>query len=295
MMKHAIVRTIIVAIWLLTLGWLIRFEAFPEYFTRVLDGYKGLVGHDILVSDSWMKILHNDAPVGYTHAHMDIVESDPVKRYQLTYDTYLTLDIAGIKQYINMSMESYLDEMYNLQEFKLSASLQGLLINVKGSRGSGNTYVVHIDAGSLHSKQLYKIPEGVVLYSPMTELNIHKLKPGQQITVLTFDPISLSRISINIRAIRQEQIHIDGITYDATLLIAEYQGTQMSSWVNEKDGVLKQVTPWGWTLIRCSPEEATVSTFKPDNNSRSKHKTNTSLTNDLLRQLVLPNNARDVL
>ena len=57
--KRYVLRGLVLLFWLGMIGWLLRYEAFPEYFTRSLAGYHGLLSKDVLVADSWMKIVFN--------------------------------------------------------------------------------------------------------------------------------------------------------------------------------------------------------------------------------------------
>jgi hypothetical protein len=61
-MKKRLLRTGAIAFWVVMAAWLIRYEAFPERFTHTLSGYKGLLSDDVLIEDSWMKILVGGQP-----------------------------------------------------------------------------------------------------------------------------------------------------------------------------------------------------------------------------------------
>lgn len=257
-MNRALTRSVIILAWLIAMAWLVRYEAFPQFFTHTIDGYKGFVPQDTLLSDSWMKIVYKGETVGYSHSMMDIVESDPARHYVITHSAYLTPVLAGKPQRIDVDMTLYLDELYDLAEFSFDASIKGFNIRVTGERVSGRTYRAVVDVAGLTSERVFDIPKGVVLYSPMTALAIRKLKPGRYVTVRTMDPISMSLVNMVIRARRNETITIDGVPYESTVLTTDYRGSTMTSWVDQDGILLRQETPFGWTLVRCAPEEAVM-------------------------------------
>ncbi|MCD4741188.1 MAG: hypothetical protein K8R67_01725, partial [Desulfobacteraceae bacterium] len=73
-----LIRIVLFIFWLSLLGWLVRYEAYPEFFTHKLDGYKSIISKDVLLIDSWMRILVNDSPVGYSYTKMEVEKTDPV-------------------------------------------------------------------------------------------------------------------------------------------------------------------------------------------------------------------------
>ena len=48
--------------WLVMLGWLMRYEVFPEYFTHAMAGYRSLIKGDVLMKDSWMRMVAMTTP-----------------------------------------------------------------------------------------------------------------------------------------------------------------------------------------------------------------------------------------
>jgi hypothetical protein len=74
-----VIRISILAFWLICTAWLVRYEAFPERFTAVLPGYKALLSGDLLVVDSWWKLIHEDTPIGYSRSWVEVQETNPLK------------------------------------------------------------------------------------------------------------------------------------------------------------------------------------------------------------------------
>ncbi len=255
-MKWALVRLTIAAAWLVTTAAYLRHEVFPEWFTGQTGGYASLFGRDTLVIDSWSRILFNGSPIGYSHTSLDSDETNSIYRYVLNNRLYMKLAIMGEAHAFTADTTASLDSQYQLQKFSFGLSSKVYSLSIKGQKTNGNTFDVDIstDAGTV-SRQV-EIPADAIIYSPMTELALQRLKPGHQLSVKTFDPATLSTSTMIIRALRNEEITISGRRHACTVLAADMQGTTFLSWMASDGRILKQETPFGWTIELCTPDEA---------------------------------------
>lgn len=251
-------------VWLTTFGWLLRYEAFPAYFTRTLDGYKEMLSSDILMSDSWMLITFNKAPIGFSHTSIEVDENDLVFYYCVNNKMELKMPIMGGQHEVDVETTAYLDVMHQLQKFSFAMSSKASdtdrkktnLITIKAIKRKRDQFSAAIISPHSTQRTLIEIPPDVVIHSPMTEMALKKLRPGQTMSIKTLEPSTFSTTIIQVKAIRKEQIIIGEITYDATLLHTEYQGVTVASWIDSDGALLKQETPFGWDMHRCTPEEA---------------------------------------
>ena len=274
--KPLFVRPLIVVVWLCFVGWLIRYEAYPEYFTRSLDGYESLLSRDLLVMDSWMRILFNGTPIGYSHTSMSSDESDPSNQYTVENDVQLAFTVMGEQTPVRVSSSASLDATYDLQRFDFALSAGMGTMRITAVRGRNRRFNVEMNTGRYRHSSVITIADNTVLYSPMTEMAVKQLEPGQSLTVRTIDPASMSPIDVVITALRRELLSIGTNTYDATVLSTEYLGMEVASWIDAEGRVLRQETPFGWTLEKCTVEEA-LATME-----------NTRETTDLLAGMAVP-------
>lgn len=246
------------SIWLISLWWLVRYEAFPEYFTYVVRGYHSLLSKELLVRDLWYRIKFNDKPVGFSNTTIDINENTPTHYYQIRNKLQLKLNLMGETRDIDTSSEISLDILHNLTRFSFSLSSQDYTTRIMGYRRGENNFAVTIRTGRQVHHTTVNIPPDVVFYSPMTEFMLKNLKPGQHIIIKTLDPITMTVIPVRIRALRYEPVVYDRETIKASVLSLEYQGQTFFSWITEQGEVLKQETPFGWQIEKCKPHEAIV-------------------------------------
>ena len=85
---------------------------------------------------------------------------------------------------------------------------------------------------------------------------VKRLKPGQQMSIRTMNPVTRQPATIVVRALRRETLMIEGEDRDATVLSVGYGGMDMLTWIGPEGQLLRQETPLGWTLESCSRETA---------------------------------------
>ena len=274
-------RTAVVVFWLCMTAWLIRYEAFPEYFTQSLAGYRSLLSRDVLVLDSWMKVMFRNTEIGYSHTNMEINESNPVENYLINNRIQLCFKIIGVQNNVNVLTSASLDMTHQLQNFSFSMLSQGHRMSVEGARTEGCTFDVEIKTGSTIERLKIDIPDDVILYAPMTEMAMKHLKPAQQINIRILGPITMKKANVIVRALRKEPLILAGQKHKTTVLAIEYQGMELLTWVDSDGNVLRQEAPFGWTMEKCTPEEA-VAALRDSGDS-----------DDILRTMALQFFSRD--
>ena len=263
-----LIRITLFIFWLSLLGWLVRYEAYPEFFTHKLDGYKSIISKDVLLIDSWMKILVNDSPVGYSYTKMEVEKSDPVNYYKIENFLSFSINLAGNKQHIRIKTNSVLNNIYQLQRFYFSIKSSGYSMLINGKKIKGEIFEVTTTTGNTSQARKIKIPEDVIIYSPMTEMAMKKLKPGQKLSILTFDPVTMSKTNIMFTGVKKEKITISNKEYDTTLISINMKGAVSKLWIDSSTGQpVRQSTPFGWTMEKSSSEEALKSKTKFDSKS----------------------------
>lgn len=257
-------RAAIVAFWIVMMLCLVRYEAFPEHFSHTLSGYRKLMKRDLLVDDSWARIIFRDSPIGYSHTQMDIDENDPVEHHKIDNHLHLRMQLMGETQDIHAETAIRLSVVQQLQSFEFSLKSRGYSITVEGRRRQGNEFAVTMETGSTKQRMTLEIPDDVIIYSPMTEMELRNLKPGDSLRIRTLDPASLSTVDLLVKSLRKETIEHGGREIATTVLAVDYMGVEALSWIDADGSLIRQETPFGWTIEQCSPEEAFAAVRKSD-------------------------------
>jgi hypothetical protein len=254
MIRPAAIRSSIFAGWLVMVALLLRYEAFPEFFTSTINGYGSFLDHNVLIEDRWTKLLFKGQPIGYSLSSIEVSEGDPKKHYTLKNDVYVRFRALGLDQPIFISTLANVDALEVLRHFKFALTSGSYKMQIVGYRINAEQFNVFTTTGTTRQKRVVNIPDDVILYSPMTEMGLRSMKPGQELSIKTLDPASMTASKLLVRAIRREPFMHRGREVDAMLLESEYQGATIRSWMDKDGHLLKQETPFGWSMVSCPAE-----------------------------------------
>jgi hypothetical protein len=234
---------------------LVRYEAYPELFTHTLSGYRGVISGNLLIEDSWSRVLIHGIPAGYSHTTMNIVKGAQ-HNIEIGNRIQLKFAVAGQLMRITARTDLVLDPSYHLISFTNSIIGSGINMSVTGRQRAGLTYRIETNINGSKSHQEIRIPKDVMLYSPLSMLALRKLRPGQSLAIKTIDPLSMSTTHVIVKAIEHETIQTcDGDT-ESTRLEFNYKGMRLKSWIDKDGTILRQETPLGWVIESCPASAA---------------------------------------
>lgn len=255
-------KSAIIAFWLLMNGWLIRYEAFPEKFSEAMSGYRALLQRGPLILDSWMQIESQGTPIGYSHTWIDTNLGYSPRRslgdeavYMVKNQTVLNFKIMGQAQWVAVSADAVLDDQYCLQKFSAVMSSSLYTTRVEGRRSRKGFFDITMKTPAAVKRFEMEIPADVVIYSPLTDMAMKQLAPGQSVRIKTIDPLSLTVADVKVEAVRRENIVYDSQSHATTVLNISYQGMIISSWLDDNGRVLRGETPFGWVMRASTPRE----------------------------------------
>jgi len=255
-LKRPLLVALILGLWLGAMGWLIFFEAYPELRNQTSAGYRTFLSHGVMVMDRWMKISFQGKPIGYTHTAVDIDEKNGANQYQINNRTILTLSIMGSRQRVAVDADAVVDALYKLKSFTFDLTSTGYAISVTGVRKQGNLFDIAIKGVGSTQHFTVTIPESAVIYSPMTEMTLKSLRPGNHVVIQIFNPVTLTSQNVTVRALRHESLLRQNGVIETTVLAAKVDGMETLSWIDSEGLMLKQETPFGWTIESCEAKEA---------------------------------------
>ena len=244
--------------WVVMMAWLIRYEAYPAAFGARPAGYRPVLQDGVLTLDSWMRILYDNQPLGYSHTAITTSEGDGESHYVVNNSLNLKLNLMGATQRVHVNTEALLDSLYRLSRFTFRLQSSEYIMETSGERRSGDRFDVCVRTRAAKQRFEVRIPDDAVIYSPMTEIAVAKLQPGESLRLRTFDPTTLSVQTLAVEALRRESITLAGARHPATVLATEYHGARILSWIDPSGLMLRQQTPFGWVMERCTIEEAFV-------------------------------------
>jgi hypothetical protein len=269
-------RFAVFAVWLGFVAWLIRFEAYPELFTDTIAGYRNLVTRDLLQQDNWSRIFFRGTPIGYAHTSMDIQEDDPARYYVIRSEMELRLTAMGRQLDLAVDLTVNLNAVQALHSFEFDMKADPYRTRIRATRMDGERYRMSIQSAGETRTSVITIPDDVVLDSPVTELAMKALTPGKSLTLRILDPATMGTAAMTVTALREETITVGGSNCLAKALATDYQGIRFLSWMGADGRMLRQDTPFGWTIEASTADEAIAAMKK------------TGRSDDLLAALAVP-------
>ena len=242
--------------WLAMTGWLVVSEVMPGVLTRASISYRSMLSEGLLIADNWMRITLRGEPIGYSHTKIEADEENPIARYQVYNHTVLNVTVMGEQQDVRVTARASLDALYHLQNFVFAMSSREYTLTVSGRRVTGETFAVTMRSGGNTDRARIEIPDDAIVYSPMLELALRQLKPGQETRVRIFNPVSMATGTMTVEALRRETIEVRGEEVETTVVAGEYQGMEILSWIDPDGRAVRQETAFGWRLEACDPEDA---------------------------------------
>ena len=237
-------------------GWLVRYELFPERFTNTLSGYRGLLANGPLIMDNWMKIEYDGVHVGYSHSKVDTIEGDPNIQYRMSNKTVLHLNILGTLQRIFVESVADLDAIYRLNRIEFGMTSRQYSLQLSAVRQEGTQFLVDMKTDAASRSFTIQIPDDAIVYSPMLEMSLKGLAPGDSMSIRLYEPISMQPQTVLVKALRREVIQHRGEDVEATVLESKLKGMTALSWLDSNGKTLRQETPMGWNMIEAPSEEA---------------------------------------
>lgn len=251
-----IIRTALVMLWIASMGVLLRFEAYPEWFTRTIPGYKGLIADTLLTRESWSRILIGGVPAGYSQTTLGVNDETPGNLLEISNRTHLRILLFGQPRRFFAQTLVALDRDFGLVSFEAAVSAGDMEIRADGRRLQGRLFEITVTTGGASTVRTLEIPPDAFLYSPVQELALRTLRPGNRLSLKTLNPLTLQTSVVLIEAIARETILAGGKDTEVVRLRSTWQGMTFDSWVNADGQVLRQETPQGWIIEACTSAEA---------------------------------------
>lgn len=254
--KRIVVSAGIVLFWAAMTGWLVRNEAFPQRFGRSVAGYRTLLHEAPAIADSWMRIAFKDRTIGYARYRLETREHDPTAQVLISHEVVLKMTVLGTSHEVHATAEASLDAWRQLQQFSLVLRAGPHVFRADGRRTGTTLFEVHLTGSAGASRLTLDIPDDVILYSPLQELMLKRLAPGEQLRLRTIDPFSMKPADLLVEAGSWESLVLSGQATNALALRVTSGRVSLRAWMDAGGRILREESPLGWILETCEPGQA---------------------------------------
>lgn len=251
-------KSLVLILWLISAAWLIRFEAFPEFFSGSTLSYRNLIGQNVLLRESWHKVSMKEKDIGYVSTVIESQDEAQQVSYQITSKTHINLGLPVRTDDIVLETTVRLDASYAL--LSLDSDLQAPGVNVKNmlernQAGGFTATTFRTDLDSSTSREV-SLPPSAVVFLPPTDLLPPRLRPGIKSYMRIIDPISLETSVIEVETVSS----VPGIPAAATEKYhwtkLQHKGMDFLCARDESDEIAGVRAPLGITLTKCTVDEA---------------------------------------
>jgi hypothetical protein len=254
-------KTLVILVWLIAVGWLIRFQAFPHWLEETARGYEALTRDLPALRDSWLKVFSGDQHVGYVHSSTQIEEIDSTEQLALNSQMVLRLRLNGEERILRLTSDVRLNaqsEFLNSNlKFSVSNLVNGemtLIPEENDTRFRLSLEVNPMGGREIRLTRLVEVPDDVIVASPLLDNGLISLRPGQTLRIRTLDPFSAdgSTRTLVLRGERDndwKNVTLDGETLEVRKVSMTLGDIRLNAWLDEYGRTLRQETPFGLTLV----------------------------------------------
>ncbi len=251
----------VIALWFISMGWLIRYEAFPQWFDPTIQGYRELSRHLPALRDSWMKIMADDKHVGYVNSAIEMMEVAGEEQLQMSTQLYIRIAFQGQTQLLRLDNEVRLDSR---QEMKSSLStfsmgpFSGRLSLTP--RNEKNTFLMEVQFNEIKFQRDVELPPGVVISSPLMDAGIRTVKVGKTVKIRSMDPFSpsgdLQTVTITGLSAESRILPVETQAVEVTRVQMKFGDWLLDAEVDEFGRIVMQETQFGLTFVQSEANTA---------------------------------------
>lgn len=208
--------------------------------------------------DSWMGIfLPGDVRVGFVNTYITPDTRHGAIGTSMTLTARLVITALSMPTDIYITGNAWLPVDVGLAEFDFKVRSGQHAMRLAAEIKDGILDAVVYTAGEKIPLRL-PVGEDLVLSGAMgtTTFNVPLLRPGQEIVVDAFDPMTLSMGKARIKCVGKETIEVAGEQVKTSHLTTTVSGMTSEVWVAEGDEVVRVETPFGFFLRKITPQEA---------------------------------------
>ena len=242
----------VTAFWATMMGALVKREVLPAWATSTPVGYASLLGPEELLRQSRMGIYLRGIRLG--HADTTVQRNagsglDLVSRVMLSLEG-LPVPILGELREIKTSLIVRVDANKAIDSFSLTVR-QPMFIAVNGEViGDKLRMITQYEDGTSSEKTVPFDASRIMSSSFSPFVGMRNLKVGKEWHVWSFNPLNRGMTQVKVTVTSKEKTTFNGETVDVFVLTAAHGAMQVKSWVTPDGEVLRQETPFGFSLRR---------------------------------------------
>ncbi len=198
-----------------------------------------------------------DQRVGYLRMQGQPQVRDDQRGYWMAVTLDLTMALLGTETRLEMTGDAFMLPEGNVPAFDLVMRSGDTRWRAAGSLGDGRLDA-QMETGGVTIPINLPLGEGLDLRNHAELLGVPAvaLAPGEELTLETFNPMTLQPEQAVLRSTREETIAVGGVQTRAYVVEADFGSMQMTSWVTPEGDLLRAQMPFGLELRKLTQAEA---------------------------------------
>ncbi|MCD6404392.1 MAG: hypothetical protein J7M19_01040 [Planctomycetes bacterium] len=246
------------AFWLVMMGLLFKIDVLPGYVAQDNPGYEAVVrvSHTPIVRE--MAVFKDTVQVGMSQT---VTTPEVDGTYTIVNLTSLKIQVGAIQARVQAILEVILDKDKQLDNLFMAVNFAGKRAEVTGVR-AGDRLKIRLKVAGETFEEVIPYDNAVIssYFNPFP-LGA-RLKVGQRWRTKFLDPLSQRARAVEVKVVGKETIELairDGEPprqFKVYKVVMDWGGSQLAAWATQEGMVLKEETPWGYTLVyRETPED----------------------------------------
>ncbi|MDF3128129.1 hypothetical protein P0Y35_02850 [Kiritimatiellaeota bacterium B1221] len=258
---NGVIKFSVVSLWFVTMGWLIRFEAFSHLFDPTLQGYREMSKSLPALRDSWMKIVADGQHVGYINSSIEMVDFDGEEQLHMGTQIMIKVWMNGGLELCRLSNKVELDSrqklMGSISNFSIGSYTGKLTAEPLADK---NSFMFSFQLNDLTFKREMSLPEGAVISSPVMDAGLRSVKVGHTVKIRSLDAFlpSWEVQTVELTGLSSTHITLPGESreVEVTTVAMKMGEIVVEADVDEYGRILRQETPFGLTFIQAEAGDA---------------------------------------
>ncbi len=202
--------------------------------------------------DTWMNIYQQSRKIGYTHRTFSRHEQG----FGLKEEVFMRIQTMGVVQGLSLRTEGVLNQDMTLAAFDFDLKSNLFSFHAMGKVDGDRMSIVTKVAGDerhydLPLKGQVQLSQGVFARALHADL-----KPGQQLIVSVFDPMTMGSRPVRLSFAGAETLTIMGRRQTLKKYAVDFMGSRQYAWLDPEGDVVREEGILGMALEKTTREEA---------------------------------------
>ena len=208
--------------------------------------------------DSWMGVyLPGNVRIGFVNTNITPDSRGGGLGTSLSLTARLRITALAMPLEVYITGSAWLPQETGLADFDFNVRSGEHTMRIAATVSEGILNAKVFTAGEEIPFQ-FPVDKDVLLSGAMgtTTFNVPALRPGQEVLIDTFDPMTLSMGRARVKCVGQETLDVLGERVKTKIVTTSLQGTTSKMWITDDEEVMRAETPFGFSLRKITPQEA---------------------------------------